>query len=385
MSTFEVPIVQVSRVENHPNADRLSLVYFRDFITISAKTEYGDHRYNKGDLVVYVPENAIVPDYLLKKGFWNEEKGKGILAGTNGNRVKPLKLRGILSEGIMFPVSFVLEDFHEIWNDTTNLKVKVGDNVAEFLGITKYEPVIPASMSGEVTSEASDLTMKYDVENIKKYPDVLVEGEEVVYTEKIHGSNFQLIVNHEPFSSEVFCDGHVAVTSKGLGASGLVFKNNAANDTNIFVRASRAYSESLEKVLEYAKTHKYRINVFAEIFGAGVQDLTYGGKNIDIRVFDVYVKPVVGQGYWLNFSEVVYFCNSFGLSSVPVVHIGPFSMEKAKELSEGTTLVSNVQQIREGVVIKPVQERKHDEIGRIMLKYVGEPYLTRKGNTTEYN
>lgn len=104
MANFEVPIIEVERVEHHPDADRLSLIYFKDYVTVSGKLEDGSHRYNVGDLVVYVPEAAVVPEYLLKQGFWNEKEDKGMLAGTKGNRVKAIRLRGILSQGIMFPV-----------------------------------------------------------------------------------------------------------------------------------------------------------------------------------------------------------------------------------------------------------------------------------------
>jgi hypothetical protein len=40
-------------------------------------------------------------------GFWNTETNKGMLSGPDGNLVKPMKLRGIFSEGILYPVYFV--------------------------------------------------------------------------------------------------------------------------------------------------------------------------------------------------------------------------------------------------------------------------------------
>ena len=76
MSKFEVLVEEVSRVEDHPNADRLSLVGVRGYNCVSAKLEDGSHRYKVGDKVVYIPEGAVVPDWLLKKGFWNEKENK---------------------------------------------------------------------------------------------------------------------------------------------------------------------------------------------------------------------------------------------------------------------------------------------------------------------
>jgi len=104
MSTFACPIVRVSEVVDHPNADRLSLVRLEGlgYLCVSGKLEDGSPRYRAGDLVVYIPNAAVLPEWLLREmDFWNAETGKGTLAGSNGDRVKPLKLRGIFSEGLI--------------------------------------------------------------------------------------------------------------------------------------------------------------------------------------------------------------------------------------------------------------------------------------------
>ncbi len=107
MSKFSCPVVRVESVENHPNADRLSLVRLEGlgYLCITGKLSDGSHRYSSGDFCVYIPSASVLPTWLLKDmEFWNEETGKGTLAGSDGNRVKPLKLRGIFSEGVLFPV-----------------------------------------------------------------------------------------------------------------------------------------------------------------------------------------------------------------------------------------------------------------------------------------
>ena len=107
MSTFSCPVVEIASVISHPNADKLSIVQFKNlgFTCISAKLSDGSHRYRPGDFCVYIPSSAVLPEYLLKEmDFWNTETGKGTLAGANGDRVKPLKLRGIFSEGVLYPV-----------------------------------------------------------------------------------------------------------------------------------------------------------------------------------------------------------------------------------------------------------------------------------------
>jgi RNA ligase (TIGR02306 family) len=108
MSTFEVKVVKIDSVEHHPDADRLSLVKIAGYVCISAKLEDGSHRYKAGDLVVYIPEAAVLPEWLLKKmGFWKEVENKGTLAGSKGDRVKCVKLRNQFSQGIIYPLKSI--------------------------------------------------------------------------------------------------------------------------------------------------------------------------------------------------------------------------------------------------------------------------------------
>lgn len=186
MSTFGCTVVEIDSVENHPNADRLSIVRIGGFNCISAKLEDGAHRYAAGDFVVYVPEASVLPEWMLRQmDFWKDDKGT--LAGSNGDRVKAIKLRGIVSQGVLYQ----LERKLGAWvlnavNDTVRETVELGQNVTELLGVTKYEPPIPTNMAGEVASLFGK-TVKFDVENHQRYPNVFQEGEPVVATEKLHG------------------------------------------------------------------------------------------------------------------------------------------------------------------------------------------------------
>ena len=107
MSKFACPVVKIASVENHSGADRLSIIKMEGlgYTCIANKLEDGSPRYRPGDFVVYIPSASVLPEWLLKEmGFWNEETGKGTLAGADGNRVSPRRLRGVFSEGILYPV-----------------------------------------------------------------------------------------------------------------------------------------------------------------------------------------------------------------------------------------------------------------------------------------
>lgn len=297
MSFFKTEVVRLE-IEPHPNADRLELARIGDYQAIVPRGQFVT-----GDIAAYVQEGSLVPLALL-----SEMGLEGRLAGPDANRVKAIRLRGVLSQGLVVPA-------REGWT--------VGDDVRDELGITKYEPPVPAHMSGEMVG-AVGYTLRYDIENLKRFPDVLADGEEVVFTEKIHGTWAQLGVVAETDAHPDF--GRLAVTSKGLGAKGLVFLPGAeANRHNLYLRVARHLDIERRLADEAASTF-----VLGEIFG--VQDLRYGAstdrdESIGFRVFDVYVgRP--GSGRYLCDTELETFCEDRDLVRVPVLYRGPFNREK---------------------------------------------------------
>jgi len=188
MSMFSCPVTRVASVEPHPDPEttRLNVVKLEGlgFTLVRNKTDEGEPRDKVGDWVVYIPSSAVLPEWLLKEmGFWNHELGKGMLDGVDGNRVKPRKLRGVFSEGLLYPVKFAMdEDGHDgdYWIqgeheghvlETQHVDGVFGpsaQDVSELLGIMKWEPPIPAHMAGEVIG-MSDYLIKYDFERIEYY------------------------------------------------------------------------------------------------------------------------------------------------------------------------------------------------------------------------
>ena len=113
-----------------------------------------------------------------------------------------------------------------------------------------------------------------------------------------------------------------------------------------------------------------QVILFGETFGR-VQSLRYGLANgLGFRAFDLLI-----DGKYVDFDEFAGFCRRFGVEMVPHVYRGPFSLAKIRELSDGPSLVTGADNIREGVVVKPATERLDPKLGRVILKYVGDTYL----------
>lgn len=386
MSDFTCEVMRVDDVIKHPDADRLTIVKVRGYNCIANLKEDGSYRYNKGDLVVYIPEGAVLTEPLLKKmGFWKDDKG--MLAGSKGNRVKAIKLRGIVSQGILYPVTKIGGATVTLSDDSNDgfksLDVVEGDNVAEFLDIVKYEPVIPESMTGELFNVGSENTVKFDVENIQKYPDLFKDGEEVVFTEKLHGTfcAFAFVpgLNHADA-----VDGDFFAFSKGLGAQGLVFKNSDKNAlSNIYHKALLKYLPALKRFVDFGTDNEQKLPtyVLGELYGRGIQDLTYDGlEEVKFRFFSVVQKDH-GRVVFMPPQFLAHVEDFF--EAVPVLYRGPFSHMAVDQYKGGKTFLGGVN-IREGIVITPWVERTTDEIGRLALKAISPEYLLRKGGT-EFN
>lgn len=349
MSDFSVPVTKVVTAEHHPNADRLDVITIFDYQAIS-----GRDRFAPGDKVVYIPEQAIVPQHILE-----EMELVGKLGGGNKDRVKPIKLRGVISQGL----AYTPKVWPEHWVD--------GYDVAEELGITKYEPSIPVSFGGAKGERdwaeicTSTILRSYDIENIKKHSHILIEGEQVVFTEKLHGTC--CIVGYDIYLGQFF------VTSKGVARGSYVIKEN---DENVYwLMAKQNKLDTLLK--DFAESHNCSVCLYGEIIG--VQDLKYGLKN---GHYDYYAFDLLVPSGFASHDDFNTFCSSLGIKRVPVLYEGPYSREKVKEYTSGPSVIGP--HIREGIVIYTNPLRRDMHIGTVRLKSVSEEYLFRSGEQTEY-
>lgn len=270
------------------------------------------------------------------------------------------------------------------WSDpfSGHFGVEPGEDVADMFKITKYEPPIPTALGGEVWV-ASGLIVKFDVESYERHPDVFAEDDPCEITEKLHGTYTQIGflrgLNHPEAFMSPEGTRDVVVSSKGLGAKELAFKDVVANEGNLYARSAKTVL-ALPHVLEMVESAPLGLILMGETYGRGVQDLHYGLANPHFRVFDIMV-----DGHYLSPDDRFDFCNKYGLEHVPVLYRGPFSRDKLVELASGKDTLSG-SHIREGVVVRHADPTKRDpEIGRCMVKLVSDDYKFRKGNNiTEF-
>lgn len=360
MSSLIVEVCKIDNIQKHPNADKLSIVQVKGWNCI-----VGLDQYKIGQKVVFVPPDCVLPNSLIEK--YNLEYLK-----KNG-RTGTVKLRGYISQGL------ILDLPEGSWN--------VGDDVSSILGIKKWQP--PQSEYQKVIQKTSKkrinpLFDKYtDIENVKHYPDVFKEGETVVITEKIHGSNSRY------GNLEIGTTPNVSILEK---ISAWIRKNifkqkyefvygshnvqitNHSNRKSFYgsdVWAEMIGKYNLDKIIPEG------VIIYGELYGDKIQDLTYGLKNgeRDFAVFDIKV-----NGQYLNWEDVILWCNALDLHHVPQLYVGKYYEGVLEKYTSGKSILCP-SQIREGIVIKPLVEKNDIQIGRKILKSISPDYLTRKNGT----
>ena len=350
MAEFAANVVRVG-IEEHPNADVLEIGKVNEVTVIVPKGKY-----RTGDLAAYIPEAAVVPDDVL------ELLGLvGKLAGKKKNRVKAIKLRGVVSGGLLHPLGV---------GRLADVDLAEGDDVTELLGLAKYEPPIPVSMGGQVFS-AQGGTVKYDIDSILRYPELLPRETPTVVTEKLHGT--WCCMGWHPDFGDI-------VSSKGVSGRGLAFRLVEENAGNLYVRAFRVWEEWLMSVLGHHRETGTPYYLLGEIFGRGVQDLHYDLPNPGFRAFDVRIGP-----RYLPWPEVEAAATAHdGPGTVPVLGVVEDWPAAEKYVSGSTTFGGK--HVREGVVMRPrdASWSVGDPEERPIAKWVSDAFRVRKGGT-EFN
>lgn len=391
----QVNVIQITEIKPHGNAERLEIVPIEGFQAVVAKGQF-----KVGDLAYYVPPDSIVPDRAEYSFLWGDATFEG---GTpiKKRRIGAKKLRGEWSEGLLMPVRRWVpgSPFGAVdGEDNQVFEVACGDDVASILGIEHYNPPEPGESTAAGSNEGNAKKWRlprtyggwkqlilswlrgerreggislptYDVDNFKKYQNTFQAGEQVIVTEKIHGSNARYCYKPGLFGME----GKMYAGSRNLW--------KAPGSTCAWRRALN-HNAWIEK---WCREHP-GYALFGEITPTQ-KGFDYGSKEgksgevpyIKFFVFDVR-KP---DGKWAERNELDGLFNApgialwFGEVSVPFLYAGPFDLKEIQTLVDGKTTVPGANHIREGIVIKSVPERTVSHLGRAQLKLVSNAYLEK--------
>jgi RNA ligase (TIGR02306 family) len=306
-----------------------------------------------GDLAVYCEIDSWIPHALapfLSKG--NEPR---VYDGIAGERLRTIKLRGQLSQGLLLPVEIDNGQFTGNVHVVKGEPVEVGEDVSELLGIVKYEAPIPAQLAGEVKGMFPGWIQKTDQERIQNLKEELAfwakEQHAWEITEKLDGSSMTVYLR----------DGEFGVCSRNLELK--------PSETNSLWKV--AVQHDLESKLRRANRN---IALQGELIGEGIQGNPYKMKGQDFFLFDIYN---IDTNKYFTPAERKAFVNEFDIKHVPV--LGSLIMDESTTvdalltLAEGKSVMGMIGCEREGLVFKILDMQ-------CSFKAISNKFLLKGGN-----
>lgn len=301
---------RITAVTQHSNADRLAIYTVDGWKVIDQKGKY-----QVGDSVIYCEIDSFLPikpafEFLRKSSF--KKMGE-----QEGFRLRTVRLRGELSQGLLLSPEVLPEGFEQ--------KEK-GEDVAELLGIVKYDPPLPANLAGTVKGYFPSFIPKTEEERIQNIPFEELLEHTFTVTEKLDGSSLTVFVN----------EGEIGVCSRNLEL--------LEDEKNSLWRVVNQYN-----LKEKLKNLGRNLALQGELVGSGVQKNIYKLPQIDLRIFKIWD---IDRHEYFNISETQKLTESLGLQTVPVLETGfrlPKTVEEALLFADAKSTLSDAN--REGVVL----------------------------------
>lgn len=341
-------VQKVLAIEPIPNADAIELARINGWQCVVKKNEF-----QVGQLGVYLEIDAVPPDTETFRFLWAPRPREGVETPTEfaqpaSYRVRTMRLRGALSQGLLLPLSeFELGP------------VEAGQDVSEVLGVEKYEP--PLVMSGGAPFAGRPFPAwvpKTDEMRVQSVPEVLEElrGQPYVATLKYDGTSSTFTLDME--GEFMACTRNYAIPQD-------------VGDPWLWrVVAKYGLREKLQAFPNLA--------IQGEIVGPGVQKNRLGLRDLSLFVFNVYDWRA---GQHLGHDESRQVLAEMGLSPVDVVEEGAsfeHTLESLLALAEGK--YPGTKNEREGIVIRPRQEmRSASLVGRLSFKAISNRFLLKEG------
>jgi len=343
-------IQTVTLTESIPGADAIERLKVLGWWVVGKKGEY-----QPGDRVVYCEIDSLLPERpefeFLRSGCFKSAIQDGdVVIQRAGFRIRTVKLRGQVSQGICFPLAILPE----------GVSTDVGSDVTDALGIIKYEPPVPVGMGGRIKGLFPAFLPKTDETRIQVLESLLdrYRGHSFQMTEKLDGSSMTAFLRSGEF--------------------GLCSRNQWLDETdesNVIARLARTL-ELPEKLAQIQQRFGFQPAIQGEVIGPGIQKNKYGLERVELRVFNVLD---IDQYRLVDRTLQHQALESVGLPRVPELGslVLDHSVDQLVELAIGTSVLQPKAQ-REGIVFRPeVEQFDQDVGGRLSFKVINPQFLLK--------
>jgi RNA ligase (TIGR02306 family) len=326
-------IRKVSDIQPIPDADAIEVATIDGWKVVTKKGEY-----KPGDLCIYCEIDSLLPireefEFLRKSSY------KKMADGSEGFRLKTIRLRQQISQGLLLPLSILnLTDVEE------------GMEVTELLGITKWEAPMPASLSGVAKGLFPSFLTKTDEERAQnlqgQWERFKTSGKKFYVTEKLDGSSATFYLKDDVFG---VCSRNLELVDPGEFVPGTVICDDGIErpkKENSFWKVAR----QLDLENKFRSLGR-NICLQGELIGEGIQGNPYKILVQTVRFFNGYN---IDTSENLSLDDFIKLTNLFGLKTVPILNTDfqlPNTIDEVLKLAEDKSEL-NQDFDREGIVIR---------------------------------
>lgn len=309
----------VNVLEPIEGADRIELAHIDGWKVIVQKGLYAE-----GDMCVYFEIDSFIPNaiapFLTKEG-----KEPRTYKDVPGERLKTMKMRGVVSQGLLMPIPTILA-----LPDCGLCDFTVDDDLTELLGIIKWEKDIPQQLRGKAAGYFPSELRKTDQERVQNARKIICVEDEWEVTLKLDGSSMTAYID----ADDVFW-----VCSRNLRL--------IETPENAFWNAARKFDmETKLRALNAENLGRFALQ--GEIMGPGIQGNKEGFTDIEFFLFDIF-SITAGEYVLPSFRTAANV--KMGLRHAPFLGLvtTPRSVDQFLEDAEGPSINAKV---REGIVMK---------------------------------
>ena len=345
----------VEELKDIPNADAIEAARVGGWWVVIKKGDL-----NVGDLALYIEIDAWVPTEIAP--FLSKGKTPKVYEGVTGERLRTIRLRGQLSQGLLLPLDSVFFEPETLLED--------GTDVTAILGIKKWERPTPAALRGQMKGYFPHFIRKTDQERIQNIPEVLENLDKL----------WEVSLKLDGSSTTVYAvDGHPGVCSRNLD-----LKLSAANNENAFVKTARD-GWLIQALMCFYEESGRALALQAELMGPGVQGNREKEDQLQLYIFDIwdideqkYLRPyerdTIFQYLWSHYAADIQHVPTLS-RYVSLRDLDIFSMEDILLLPEklGASWFKYHTQPIEGLVFKAVH-------GSQSFKVINNTFLEDKNN-----
>lgn len=355
-------LASIQKIENInpiPGADNIVCVQILGWECVAKKGDF-----QVGDLCVYFEVDSFLPirpefEFLAKACHKFYKK-------TEGYRIKTIKLRGQLSQGLALP----LNTLAEIANGSFNVE----DDVTELLKVIKYdveeaqENPYSAHLGGKQKSNFPDFIAKTDETRIQSTPNSL---------KKLNGKPFYISTKMDGSSSTYYFKKPSSFFAKILSFFGFdrsefgVCSRNIClkeTDGNTFWYIAKKYN--LLKGLKYAG---FNVAIQGEVCGPGIQKNKLKLDDYELYVFNAFD---IDKQEYLSLDEMIALCNKIGAQTVPIEEVGDnFQYETVAQMLELAKGKYPKGGNKEGIVVR--SSGRASARDRISFKAINNDFLLK--------